>query len=54
MYGYEGASVNKYSFIKHEGIHEFCHAFVDLVSKIFAKYPNGIIKKESYVKIIWD
>jgi len=44
MLGYNGATRNKHSWIKHEGTHEFCHSFVNLLPTIFSKNPNGIIK----------
>lgn len=44
MLGYKGAKKDKYSWIKHEGTHEFAHAFIHLLSQIMSKNPQGIIK----------
>jgi hypothetical protein len=44
MLGYKDASNNQYLWIKHEGSHEFCHYFADLMPKIFAENNEGIIK----------
>jgi|GEM_PF-3251870 len=44
MLGYNGASREKSSFIKHEGTHEFCHSFVDLLPKYKNNHVGGIIK----------
>ena len=32
MWGYSNAPKNKYKWIQHEGVHEFCHAFADILS----------------------
>lgn len=45
MLGYNGASPEKQSWIKHEGTHEFGHSFADLLAEIKAKKPEGIIKE---------
>ena len=44
MLGYNGAKSSKYSWIKHEGTHEFCHSFVNLLPQIMSKNPDGIIR----------
>lgn len=44
MLGYNRASSSQHSFIKHEGTHEFCHSFANLLPILFAKQPDGIIK----------
>ena len=46
MLGYSGSTMTRESqeFIKHEGTHELCHSFVDLLPTIFSNYPKGIIK----------
>lgn len=44
MLGYNGASPERLSWIKHEGTHEFGHSFADLLPEIKAKNPEGIIK----------
>lgn len=50
MLGYAKAPKSKYSWIKHEGTHEFCHCFVDLLSRILEKNQQGVIKKGILVK----
>lgn len=32
MWGYTNAPTDKYKWIEHQGVHEFCHAFVDILS----------------------
>lgn len=44
MLGYTGASLSQYPFIQHEGTHELCHAFADLLPLVTAADPEGIIK----------
>jgi len=44
MLGYTGASLSQYPFIQHEGTHEFCHAFADLLPLATTANPEGIIK----------
>lgn len=41
--GYINAEPSQYKFIQHEGVHEFCHAFADLLHLVVSKYPNGIV-----------
>lgn len=50
MLGYNRARANQYSWIKHEGTHEFCHSFVDLLPKILEKNQKGIIKNGILLK----
>lgn len=50
MLGYAGASNDQFDFIKHEGTHEFCHSFVDLLPKILEKNQKGIIKNGIKIK----
>ena len=45
MLGYSRSHPTQHSFIKHEGTHELCHAFANILPKIFSKNPEGIIKK---------
>ena len=45
MYGYNGAIGTDYSFIRHEGVHEMCHAFVDILHLVKEKYPDGLTKE---------
>ena len=44
MLGYKGANNTQSSWIKHEGTHEFCHSFVDLLPQIMSEHEGGIIK----------
>lgn len=44
MLGYIKSNNTQHSFIKHEGSHEFCHAFANLLPLLFSKQPDGIIK----------
>lgn len=44
MLGYNGASADRRSWIKHEGTHEACHAFVDILPEKMAKNPDGIVR----------
>ena len=44
MLGYSRSNSSQHSIIKHNGTHEFCHAFADLLPKLFSKQPNGIVK----------
>ncbi len=44
MLGYYEAKKEQYSWIEHEGLHEFCHSFVDLLLELMPKNRNGIIK----------
>ena len=44
MYGYNGAKSGQFSWIKHEGTHEFCHSFVNLLPLVMSEHKNGIIK----------
>lgn len=44
MLGYNRSSRAQHSWIKHEGTHEFCHSFVDLLPQIMSKNQNGITK----------
>ena len=41
MYGYQSAPNNMHDFIRHEGTHELCHAFADILPKAFQRYPEG-------------
>ncbi len=50
MWGYANSKPENYSWIKHEGTHEFCHAFVDLLPEVKSKHKegyvsNGILRK---------
>ena len=47
MLGYKQAKPQSYSFLIHEGLHEFSHAFADILPTVFAPLPqyniiNGI------------
>lgn len=44
MLGYKNAISGQYPFIKHEGTHECCHVFANLLPCVFSKYPEGITK----------
>lgn len=44
MLGYNGSTKKEYPFIKHEGTHEFCHSFVDLLPQILSKDIDGIVR----------
>lgn len=44
MRGFKDARPDKRSWLIHEGTHEFCHSFVDLIPEFCAKHPNGIIR----------
>lgn len=50
MLGYNRAMANQHSWIKHEGAHEFCHSFVDLLPKMLEKNQKGIIKNGFVLK----
>lgn len=41
--GTKNAPLNRYPWILHEIIHEYCHAFSHLAPLIFSKYPKGKI-----------
>ena len=43
MYGYQNAPSNMHQFIKHEGPHEYCHVFADLLPKACQRYTEGVI-----------
>lgn len=47
MWGYTNAPVNQHKWIEHEGVHEFCHAVVDLLSSATSKkvIKNGIARE---------
>lgn len=45
MLGYGKSIASQHPFIKHEGTHEFCHAFADLLPMAFSKQIDGIVKK---------
>lgn len=45
MHGYKNAPISHHKFIRHEGIHEICHAFADILPLIYDAAPreqNGI------------
>lgn len=44
MLGYKYSNEADALWIKHEGTHELCHGFVDLLPELMAKRPEGIIK----------
>lgn len=44
MFGFKDSTSEQLSWIKHEGTHEYCHSFVDLLPKLVAKHKKGIIK----------
>lgn len=44
MLGYKGSNSRQSSWIKHEGTHEFCHSFVNLLPKLMSEHEDGIIK----------
>lgn len=44
MLGFKDAGLDKKSWLIHEGTHEFCHSFVDLIPELFAKNYDGIIR----------
>lgn len=44
MLGYKGSNSRQSSWIKHEGTHEFCHSFVDLLHQLMSEHEGGIIK----------
>lgn len=56
MLGYKGSNSRQSSWIKHEGTHEFCHSFVDLLPKLKSGHKDGIIKNgircENYMGMI--
>ncbi len=68
MLGYKGARNDQLSWIKHEGTHEFCHSFVDLLHEVLSNKSaritndgflyensitkNGILHKNCSGKII--
>ena len=45
MLGYNGANSRQLSWIKHEGTHEFCHSFVNLLPQLMSEHEDGIIKE---------
>ncbi|MDE6284477.1 MAG: hypothetical protein K2M17_01905 [Bacilli bacterium] len=45
MLGYKNAQPSQYAFLKHEGAHECCHAFADLLPLLFSKYLQGVTKE---------
>lgn len=49
MWGYTNAPVDKRKWIEHEGVHEFCHAFVDLLSSATSKKitKKGVVRENS-------
>ncbi|NLA32504.1 MAG: hypothetical protein GX864_00945 [Mollicutes bacterium] len=44
MLGFENAVPSQKTLITHGGVHEFCHAFANLLPTAFSKYPDGIIE----------
>lgn len=46
MLGYKGASSTQSYWIKHEGTHEFCHSFVNLLPQLMSEHEDGIIKDD--------
>ncbi len=47
MWGYTNAPKNKHKFIEHEGVHEFCHAIVNLLSLVNSQkvVKKGVVRK---------
>lgn len=47
MWGYTNAPTDKYKWIEHEGVHEMCHAFVDILSLSTSKkiVKKGIVRE---------
>ena len=56
MLGHKGAPRNYKSWLKHEGAHEMCHSFVDLLPEIFSEDKEGIevegIKEQNHMGMI--
>ena len=49
MLGYTAASRDDFKFIEHEAVHEFCHAFADILSEEISTkiVKNGIVRENS-------
>ena len=52
MYGYTNANPSQYQFIKHEGIHEFCHSFINILSKNQKKITKQGIRNKNNLGLI--